>query len=64
MAFGAAVFNNQESRPDSRTLYFLIWRILTQITQAGPRRAWKARLQRGDVIAGDVGATRWESSAG
>lgn len=31
---GAAVFNKQENRPDSRPLYFLIWRIFAQITQA------------------------------
>lgn len=35
VAFGSAVFNNQESGPDSHTLYFLIWGIFTQITQAG-----------------------------
>lgn len=35
VAFGSAVFNNQESQLDSHKLYFVILGIFTQITQAG-----------------------------
>lgn len=61
IAFGDAVFNNQENRPDSRPLYFLIWRIFTQITQAG-LICVEVQITEGRCNCRRRGAARWESS--
>lgn len=59
IAFGAAVFNNQTNTPDSGPLYFLIWRIFTQITQAGLIRV-EVQITEGGCNC--RGGARWESS--
>lgn len=61
IAFGAAVFNNQENRPDFHPLYFLIWRIITQMTQAG--LIWvEVQITEERCNCRRRGAAHWDSS--
>lgn len=53
-AFGSAVFNNQQNGPDSFPIIFLNLANLHPNYSRPASFGWKQRLQRKDVIAGDV----------
>lgn len=61
VALGTAVFHNHENGPDSSPLYFSIWRIFTQITQAS--LIWvEVQITEGGCNCRRHEANLWEST--